>query len=163
MPVTNNKLTSPRLSHPWTSRRSTQEATLRRSLLFSLQMQILLKRSHRREMAVVAKRHIKARATKINIINETRTVQGIIISSNMEEEIMGVVKEDLKDREVITIRVDMAMVAPLLETREQVVVVGEWVVETVDMVTTICKEVGVKVHIPTKITSMPILKQSLAV
>lgn len=114
-------------------------------------------------MAVVAKRHIKARATKINIINETRTVQGIIISSNMEEEIMGVVKEDLKDREVITIRVDMAMVAPLLETREQVVVVGEWVVETVDMDTTICKEVGVKVHIPTKITSMPILKQSLAV
>ena len=77
-------------------------------------MQILLKRSHRLKMAAV-KRRIKAR---INIINETLTVPGIIISNNMEEEVV-VVKVDLKAREVITIRVDMAMVAPLLETREQ--------------------------------------------
>ena len=42
-------------------------------------------------------------------------------------------------------------------------VVGEWVVETVGMVTIICKVVGGKEHILIKITSMPILKQSLAV
>ena len=112
-------------------------------------------------MAAVAKRHIKAKAIKINIINETRTAQGIIISNNMEEEVV-MVKVDLRAREVITIRVDMAMVALLLETREQVVV-GEWVVEIVDMVTIICKVVGGKEHILIKITSMPILKQSLAV
>ena len=123
MPATNNKLISPRLSHPWTSRKSTQEATLLRSLLFSLQMQILLKRSHRLEMAAEAKQqHLtRARAIKIiNIINETRTAPE---------------KVDRKAREAITIRVDMVVTvveAPLLQTRELVV---EWAVETVGMAT----------------------------
>ena len=100
MPATNNKLTSPRLSRLWTSRQSTQEATLLRSLLFSLQMQILLKRSLRLKMAAV-KRRIKAR---INIINETLTAPGIIIIINN-----NMVKENLKAKEVITIRVDKAV------------------------------------------------------
>ena len=142
MPATNNKLTSPRLSRLWTSRQSTQEATLLRSLLFSLQTQILLKRNHRLKMAVV-KRRIKAR---INIINGTLTAPGIIIiiiNNNM-------VKENLKAKEVITIRVDKAV-------REEVV--GEWVVQTVDMV----RVTSAKDNTPIKITSMPILKQSLAV
>ena len=141
MPVTNNKLTSPRLSRLWTSRQSTQEATLLRSLLFSLQTQILLKRNHRLKMAVV-KRRIKAR---INIINETQTAPGIIIIINN-----NMVKENLKAKEVITIRVDKAV-------REEVA--GEWVVQTVDMV----RVTSAKDNTPIKITSMPILKQSLAV
>ena len=136
MPVTNNKQTSPRLSHPLTSRQSTQEATLLRSLLFSLQMQILLKRSHRLKMAV-DKRHTKA---KINIINETRIAQGIIINNNME-------KVNLKAKVATTIRVDKAV-------REEEVA-GEWVVQTVDM-----DRVRVaKDNTPIKITSMPILKR----
>ena len=140
MPATNNKLTSPRLSRLWTSRQSTQEATLLRSLLFSLQTQILLKRNHRLKMAVV-KRRIKAR---INIINGTLTAPGIIIINN------NMVKENLKAKEVITIRVDKAV-------REEVA--GEWVVQTVDMV----RVTSAKDNTPIKITSMPILKQSLAV
>ena len=140
MPATNNKLTSPRLSRLWTSRQSTQEATLLRSLLFSLQTQILLKRNHRLKMAVV-KRRIKAR---INIINGTLTAPGIIIINN------NMVKENLKAKEVITIRVDKA-------DREEVA--GEWVVQTVDMV----RVTSAKDNTPIKITSMPILKQSLAV
>ena len=138
MPATNNKLTSPCLSRLWTSHQSTQEATLLRSLLFSLQMQILLKRSHRLKMAAV-KRRIKA---KINIINETRTAPGIIIIIN------NMVKENRKAKEVITIRVDKAV-------REEVA--GEWVEQTVDMV----RVTSAKDNTPIKITSMPILKQSL--
>lgn len=141
MPATNNKLTSPRLSRLWTSRQSTQEATLLRSLLFSLQTQILLKRNHRLKMAAV-KRRIKAR---INIINGTLTAPGIIIIINN-----NMVKENLKAKEVITIRVDKAV-------REEVA--GEWVVQTVDMV----RVTSAKDNTPIKITSMPILKQSLAV
>ena len=140
MPATNNKLISPRLSHPWTSRRSTQEATLLRSLLFSLQMQILLKRSHRLRMEVVIKRRTRA---KINIINGTQTAPGIIINNNM-------VKVKRKAREVITIRVDKAV-------REEVA--GEWVVQTVDM----DRVTRAKDNTPIKITSMLIHKRSLAV
>ena len=92
-------------------------------------------------MAVV-KRRIKAR---INIINETLTAPGIIIIINN-----NMVKENLKAKEVITIRVDKAV-------REEVA--GEWVVQTVDMV----KVTSAKDNTPIKITSMPILKQSLAV
>ena len=86
-------------------------------------MQILLKRSHRLEMAAEAKQqHLtRARAIKIiNIINETRTAPE---------------KVDRKAREAITIRVDMVVTvveAPLLQTRELVV---EWAVETVGMAT----------------------------
>ena len=140
MPATNNKLTSPRLSRLWTSRQSTQEATLLRSLLFSLQTQILLKRNHRLKMAAV-KRRIKAR---INIINETLTAPGIIIINN------NMVKENLKAKEVITIRVDKAV-------REEVA--GEWVVQTVDMV----RVTSAKDNTPIKTTSMLIHKRSLAV
>ena len=91
-------------------------------------------------MAVV-KRRIKAR---INIINGTLTAPGIIIINN------NMVKENLKAKEVITIRVDKAV-------REEVA--GEWVVQTVDMV----RVTSAKDNTPIKITSMPILKQSLAV
>ena len=92
-------------------------------------------------MAAV-KRRIKAR---INIINETLTAPGIIIIINN-----NMVKENLKAKEVITIRVDKAV-------REEVA--GEWVVQTVDMV----RATSAKDNTPIKITSMPILKQSLAV
>ena len=92
-------------------------------------------------MAAV-KRRIKAR---INIINETLTAPGIIIIINN-----NMVKESLKAKEVITIRVDKAV-------REEVA--GEWVVQTVDMV----RVTSAKDNTPIKITSMPILKQSLAV
>ena len=92
-------------------------------------------------MAAV-KRRIKAR---INIINETLTAPGIIIIINN-----NMVKENLKAKEVITIRVDKA-------AREEVA--GEWVVQTVDMV----RVTSAKDNTPIKITSMPILKQSLAV
>lgn len=92
-------------------------------------------------MAAV-KRRIKAR---INIINETLTAPGIIIIINN-----NMVKENLKAKEVITIRVDKAV-------REEVA--GEWVVQTVDMV----RVTSAKDNTPIKITSMPILKQSLAV
>ena len=92
-------------------------------------------------MAAV-KRRIKA---KINIINETLTAPGIIIIINN-----NMVKENLKAKEVITIRVDKAV-------REEVA--GEWVVQTVDMV----RVTSAKDNTPIKITSMPILKQSLAV
>ena len=99
-------------------------------------MQILLKRSHRLKMAV-DKRHTKA---KINIINETRIAQGIIINNNME-------KVNLKAKVATTIRVDKAV-------REEEVA-GEWVVQTVDM-----DRVRVaKDNTPIKITSMPILKR----
>ena len=91
-------------------------------------------------MAAV-KRRIKAR---INIINETLTAPGIIIIINN-----NMVKENLKAKEVITIRVDKAV-------REEVA--GEWVVQTVDMV----RVTSAKDNTPIKITSMPILKQSLA-
>ena len=88
-------------------------------------------------MAAV-KRRIKAR---INIINETLTAPGIIIIINN-----NMVKENLKAKEVITIRVDKAV-------REEVA--GEWVVQTVDM-----DRVRVaKDNTPIKITSMPILKR----
>ena len=89
-------------------------------------------------MAAV-KRRIKA---KINIINETRTAPGIIIIIN------NMVKENRKAKEVITIRVDKAV-------REEVA--GEWVEQTVDMV----RVTSAKDNTPIKITSMPILKQSL--
>ena len=92
-------------------------------------------------MAAV-KRRIKAR---INIINETLTAPGIIIIINN-----NMVKENRKAKEVITIRVDKAV-------REEVA--GEWVVQTVDMV----RVISAKDNTPIKITSMPILKQSLAV
>ena len=92
-------------------------------------------------MAAV-KRRIKA---KINIINETLTAPGIIIIINN-----NMVKENLKAKEVITIRVDKAV-------REEVA--GEWVVQTVDM----DRVTRAKDNTPIKITSMPILKQSLAV
>ena len=92
-------------------------------------------------MAAV-KRRIKAR---INIINETLTAPGIIIIINN-----NMVKENLKAKEVITIRVDKAV-------REEVA--GEWVVQTVDMV----RVTSAKDNTPIRITSMPILKQSLAV
>ena len=92
-------------------------------------------------MAAV-KRRIKAR---INIINETLTAPGIIIIINN-----NMVKENRKAKEVITIRVDKAV-------REEVA--GEWVVQTVDMV----RVTSAKDNTPIKITSMPILKQSLAV
>ena len=92
-------------------------------------------------MAAV-KRRIKA---KINIINETLTAPGIIIIINN-----NMVKVNLKAKEVITIRVDKAV-------REEVA--GEWVVQTVDMV----RVTSAKDNTPIKITSMPILKQSLAV
>ena len=92
-------------------------------------------------MAAV-KRRIKAR---INIINETLTAPGIIIIINN-----NMVKENRKAKEVITIRVDKAV-------REEVA--GEWVVQTVDMV----RVISAKDNTPIKITSMLILKQSLAV
>ena len=139
MPATNNKQTSPRLSRLLTSVQFTQEATLLRSLLFSLQMQILLKRSHRLKMVV--KRRTKA---KINIINETPTAPGIIINNNM-------VKVKRKAKEAITIRVDKAV-------REEEVA-GEWVVQTVDM----DRVTRAKDNTPIKITSMLIHKRSLAV
>ena len=91
---------------------------------------------------VAVKRRIKAR---INIINGTLTAPGIIIIINN-----NMVKENLKAKEVITIRVDKA-------DREEVA--GEWVVQTVDMV----RVTSAKDNTLIKITSTPILKQSLAV
>ena len=91
---------------------------------------------------VAVKRRIKAR---INIINGTLTAPGIIIIINN-----NMVKENLKAKEVITIRVDKAV-------REEVA--GEWVVQTVDMV----RVTSAKDNTLIKITSTPILKQSLAV